>query len=317
MINLPIFESLEKSQRILIAGAGGGFDIYAGLPLYLMLKEVGKDVHLANLSFTNLSLVPDERPSPALVPVTADTVHEPIYFPELYLAQWFRAVRDEEVTVYSFEKCGVQPVLEAYKWLQSKFNFDTVVLVDGGTDILMRGDEVGLGTPIEDMTSLSAVSQLEGVETKIVACLGFGVDHFHGVQNSCTFQAISELTEMDGFLGSFSLVNSMESAKQYMDACKFAFTEMPHHISIVNASIMTALRGKYGDVHFTPRTHGSTLWINPLMSVYWYFKLPVVADRCLYLDELKETETLQDVKEAIRRGAYLKTEIRRGPFIPQ
>ncbi|MFF7988525.1 hypothetical protein ACFZDG_01885 [Kitasatospora xanthocidica] len=38
-----------------------------------------------------------------------------------------------------------------------------VLLVDGGTDILMRGDEAGLGTPEEDMASLAAVAGLREV----------------------------------------------------------------------------------------------------------------------------------------------------------
>lgn len=42
------------------------------------------------------------------------------------------------------------------------------VLVDGGTDILMRGDEAELGTPTEDATSLAAVSTLtRSVATKM------------------------------------------------------------------------------------------------------------------------------------------------------
>jgi len=32
-LNLPILDKLDGCERILIAGAGGGFDIFAGLPL--------------------------------------------------------------------------------------------------------------------------------------------------------------------------------------------------------------------------------------------------------------------------------------------
>ena len=41
-----------------------------------------------------------------------------------------------------------------------------MVLVDGGTDSLMRGDEVGSGTPEEDTASLAAVNALWGVPDK-------------------------------------------------------------------------------------------------------------------------------------------------------
>ena len=47
-------EALECSQTVLIAGAGGGFDVYAGLPIYHRLRSIGKQAYLANLSFTHL-----------------------------------------------------------------------------------------------------------------------------------------------------------------------------------------------------------------------------------------------------------------------
>jgi len=31
---IPIFEELKESKSILLAGAGGGFDIFSGIPLY-------------------------------------------------------------------------------------------------------------------------------------------------------------------------------------------------------------------------------------------------------------------------------------------
>jgi hypothetical protein len=47
-----LFTRLRDARRVLIAG--GGFDVYAGLPLALALRASGKEVHLANLSFADL-----------------------------------------------------------------------------------------------------------------------------------------------------------------------------------------------------------------------------------------------------------------------
>ncbi|GAB3876495.1 hypothetical protein GCM10029964_023510 [Kibdelosporangium lantanae] len=51
----PLFTRLAPASRVLVAGAGGGFDVYAGLPLAVGLTALGKEVHLANLSFADLS----------------------------------------------------------------------------------------------------------------------------------------------------------------------------------------------------------------------------------------------------------------------
>src|SRR5690349_17141972 len=50
----PLLTRLRAADRILVAGAGGGFDVYAGLPIALALRAAGKEVHLANLSFSHL-----------------------------------------------------------------------------------------------------------------------------------------------------------------------------------------------------------------------------------------------------------------------
>ncbi|WP_344507536.1 hypothetical protein [Dactylosporangium maewongense] len=57
----PLFAALAPARNVLIAGAGGGFDVYAGLPLALALWEGGTRVHLASLSFSQLEL-PVPRP---------------------------------------------------------------------------------------------------------------------------------------------------------------------------------------------------------------------------------------------------------------
>ncbi|MFJ1866338.1 hypothetical protein ACIOD1_17055 [Streptomyces sp. NPDC088097] len=56
----PLFARLANVERILVAGAGGGFDVYSGLPIALSLLHQGKEVHLANLSFSALAGLPSQ-----------------------------------------------------------------------------------------------------------------------------------------------------------------------------------------------------------------------------------------------------------------
>ena len=295
MLELPFFKELEKAQNILLAGAGGGFDIFSGLPLYFALEAAGKQVHLANLSFSFLppsQVTKEVRLSPSLLKVTADTSLLNDYFPERFLAEWFRK-QGKETPIYCFERTGVKPLLASYKALVKDLGVDTIILVDGGTDSLMRGDEAGLGTPHEDIASILAVNEL-AVEHKMLACLGFGVDHFHGVCHAQFLEAVAELTSRHGYLGMFSLLREMPEVQLYRDATQSVFNSMPQQISIVSSSIISALDGRYGDHHATIRTQYSKLWINPLMPVYWCFQLPQVAERILYRNAMMNTETFSD-----------------------
>ncbi len=289
-----LFSRLESARSVLIAGAGGGFDVFAGLPIALALAEAGKRVSLANLSFTNLQETSATWIAPHLALVTPESFGEEHYFPERALACWL-AARGLPAEVYAFDKVGVRPMRDAYQALCQKIEPDAIVLVDGGTDILMFGDEAGLGTPQEDMTSLAAVLALEHVPARLVACIGFGVDAYHGVCHAHFLENVATLERDGAYLGAFSLPRSSREGEAFLDAVEFAKQMTPRRPSIVNGSIAGAVAGEFGDAQFTTRTTGSELFINPLMGIYFAFDLPGLARRSLYLERLHDTETAFDV----------------------
>lgn len=302
LYELPTFGKLAKAKRILVAGAGGGFDIYAGLPLALALRTLGKEVFLANLTFTYLDGTNAPWLAPNVAVVSPETEGEPKYFPERTLARWLRR-RGEPCTVYAFEKVGVTPMRSAYRALCEHLDADAVVLADGGTDILMRGDEAGLGTPQEDATSLAAVSGLD-VPIRLVTCIGFGVDAYHGVCHAHFLENVAALEREGGYLGAFSVSPSTREGAAFVDAVRDATESTPSRPSIVNGSIAAAVRGEFGDVQFTDRTRGSELFINPLMAIYFAFDLAAVARRSLYLRAIEHTQDVFEVSaiiEAFRR----------------
>jgi hypothetical protein len=62
---------------------------------------------------------------------------------------------------------------------------------------------------------------------------------------------------------------------------------------------------EFGDVQFTRRTSGSSLFVNPLMAVYFTVDLDRLAARCLYLDRIENTVGRRQVItriEAYREG---------------
>ncbi|MBH25928.1 MAG: hypothetical protein CMH57_16090 [Myxococcales bacterium] len=299
----PFFAQLDGCERILLAGMGGGFDLYCGLPLYFALRgEPGREVHLANLTFANTRRL-GPRLSEVSVEVNADSGPPDSYFPERHFCAFMRERYGEEVGVVCVERGGEVQVREAYRRLAERLELDAIVLVDGGTDSLMRGDEAGLGTPHEDALSLVAVASEEvGVEVKLMASLGFGIDAFHGVCHAHMLENVAALMQEGAFLGTVALLPQMEEARRYMEAVDYANACTPNHESIVNNSIVSALEGAYGDVHRTRRTEGGELWINPLMLLYWTFQLKPVAERLLYADVIRGTTSFNEL--IVRLEAY-------------
>ena len=133
---------------------------------------------------------------------------------------------------------------EAYQNLVAHLGVDAVVLVDGGTDILLRGDEAGLGTPEEDMTSLAAVAMLEDAD-RLVVSLGFGIDAFHGVCHAHVLENLAALDRDDGYPGALSIPSASPEARAYLDAVAHAQRTTPDRPSIVQGQIAAALRGEF------------------------------------------------------------------------
>ena len=290
----PLLEQLRQCKRTLIVGAGGGYDVFCGLPIYFWLQSRGHEVGLANLTFSPLQRLDGPWYGGGLVlDVDSETVSCGNYFPEKYLCEFLEQV-GVRANVHTILRGGVPQITAAYQEIVDVHHYDSVLLVDGGTDALMRGDEAGLGTPQEDIASIYAANQLS-LDHVFLVCLGFGVDSFHGVNHFQFLHAVADLSRAGGFLGTISLLEEWPEVEKYRQACQFVFQQMPHHPSIVNASILDAIAGKYGDVHATRRTEGSKLWINPLMAMYWAFELKSVADRCLYLDRIGEAQTMMDL----------------------
>ena len=110
ILNLPIIDQLSECDNILIAGMGGGYDVFCGLSIYFELARLGKSVHLASLSFSDIVGLDDtdETLTDTLVGVTTDIDGVFDYFPELYLAQWFDYY-GEDITIWCFAKTGARP----------------------------------------------------------------------------------------------------------------------------------------------------------------------------------------------------------------
>jgi hypothetical protein len=303
VLTLPLFQNLRSARNVLVAGAGGGFDLFSGLPLVAALSARGATVHLCSLSFTYLGATDAHHVGAGVYEVTAESRGED-YFPEKHLCSWL-AARGRPQPVWCLERQGLRPLKRAYQLLRERLGVDAVVLVDGGTDSLMRGDEAHLGTPAEDIASILAVDALD-VPTRMLVCLGFGIDRHHGVCHAQFLEGVAELTRAGAFLGAISLTREMEEVRFFEEATEHVQRHTPGRESIVCASILSALAGDFGDVHRLERTRGSgsALWINPLMTLYWGFALPAVASRILYRDWIEDTETLGELFQRIE--AYRK-----------
>lgn len=308
---IPFFKEIENSNSILISGAGGGFDIASGIPLYIYLRSKGKKVYLANLSFTHLPSTASEKVFDELYKITEESLNTH-YFPEKYILDWLHSLNEYPDFFAFSSEIGVAPLTSIYTHLRDSLNIDTLILIDGGTDSLMFGDESKVGTIVEDACSIVAATKAN-IEKCFVAAIGFGVEHDFN-HHSC-LENMSTLIESDGYLGAISITKDMPEGKAYLDMVEHLNNAMPLHQSIVVNSIYSAMTGKFGDYHSTNRTAGSIQFISALMPIMWFFDTRKIASHLSFLSLIENTETMYDVASEIQMHR-LKNKTRAHKKIP-
>jgi hypothetical protein len=307
MLTAAFNSRLSACQDVLLAGAGGGYDVAGAIPLALALRAAGKRVHLASLSFSSLraklGLQPVEG-ADRLFRMKPAHASRQVYCPEAWISRWLAEEQGWDCPVWCFEQTGVKPLLGSYEHLRRELNLDAVVLVDGGIDLILRGDETSIGTPAEDLTSLAAVAQLD-VPVKLVACVGLGAEIRNGIPHAQAFERIAALTEAGAYLGACSLSGSGEHERQYLSAMEYVFEGQSElRRSHVHAVVLRSLAGEFG-----AQPGEADVWISPLLSMYWYFNLDTVAAQNLFVGELGWTESLMQVVrylEGLRRDVDVK-----------
>jgi hypothetical protein len=300
MFAQPVVELLRKSRRILLAGCGGGYDVFGAVPLLADLMGDGREVHLASLSFCYLNALEGARQHPELpnlyeVPAAAAT--PAAYCPEAWLARFLEERLGRRWSIWSFDKTGVRPLAAAYQHLVRALDLDCIVLVDGGIDSLCRGDETSIGTPAEDLVSLAAVQQVQ-VPTRVLGCVGLGAELRDGIPHEQVFQRIAELTRAGGYLGAGALLPQTAAGKLYADAVEYVFeTQASQKRSHVHKVVLASMRGGFG-------ADGPHVWVSPLLSQYWFFDLEVVARSHLFLSSLADTTTIWDATVQIEAARH-------------
>jgi hypothetical protein len=308
-MEIPFAKAIAASRNVLIAGAGGEFDIASGIPLYLWLRGLGKAVTLANLSFTALYATDSEEICPGAYRVM-ETPCEVDYFPEKRILEWLR-LRSETPTMYAFSnKMGVILLRRAYAEVIERHAIDTLILADGGTDSLMCGDEAAVGSIVEDACSIVAAAGLP-VKNSFLAAIGFGVEH--NLNHHSCLENMAALTRDGYYLGAFSLTGDMPEGKAYLELADYLNQTISFHPSIVVNSIVSAMRGQFGDYHATWRSRSSDQFVNPMMGLYWFFRLNGVALQIRFASSIEKTETMHDVAQEFTK--YRATTKRRAALM--
>ena len=310
MSHLPADDRLFGAKRVLLLGAGGGYDVLGAVPLFIELRARGMVADFASVSFAALEslvgAVPEARAS-CLFRVDASAAATTSYCPEAWLARWLKESQAHDAPVWAFKKVGVKPLREALALLTERLETDLVVLVDGGIDLSLRGDEASIGTPAEDLASLCAVAGLN--LPSLAMCVGFGSELREGIAHAQVLERFAELQRTGAFLGANTLQLETPAGAAYRDALAFVQAgQREQRGTHVQQVVLASMEGRFG-------SPAPDVWISPLAAICWFFDVPGMAATHLFLKHLEDTQTIWDVTNVIR--ACRKTlEVRPRSVIP-
>lgn len=310
MLEQPLTDRLAGARTVLLAGCGGGYDILGAVPLAYQLRARGVRVEFASLSFSYLNglAAAQDREHPNLYAVTARAATERAYCPEAWLADWFDRELATTTTIWCFDKTGVRPLARAYRALADRLSLDAVILIDGGIDAALRGDETSLGTPSEDLASLAAATMIDRIPVAL-ACVGLSAELRDGIPHAQVFERFAALARAGGYLGAQALVGDTPAGDHYRRALEHVFAgQMQQKRSHVHDVITRALGGEFGEV-------APHVWLSPLAAMYWYFDARTVAATHLFLDQLVATDSIWEVAARIE-AAREALDVRNRTAIP-
>jgi len=291
------FLQIIPSEPILIAGCGGGYDIFTGLPIYFSLLELNIPIYLASFSFTKIELLDKhQKLSDNIYLITpGQEISESVYFPEQLLANKLN------IPIIAFAYVGGVVTLEkSYRDIIKLYNIKTIILADGGCDSILFGTEEELATPVEDMMNIFVVNKLlkdNIINLAYLSILGITAD-YHSVNPVDVKNNIDYLKNNGALVMEYRLNNRCDISKRYVDvvlACQI-------DKSIVNCSILEAINNNFGDIisHYLRNRLGENkIFIAPITSNNYIFKLSVVADSVKYLGLLDGVDDSDEIDQII------------------
>ncbi|CAF0722466.1 unnamed protein product [Adineta steineri] len=240
-LNTVTIMTSDTSKIIFLAGCGSGYDIFGALPYYFKIKS---NVTLINYTFTKHTVLSQysEQLTTLLFRIDPKT-HVPwlindLYFPEQRLAN------ELQVPIYAilcdYDQTDLQSIVDAYRYLINGRTIDELILIDGGSDVLLTGNELLLGTPVEDMSHARAVDLLSTneVKSKYIMVIGTNLEVGHGVRKSDIDARLTALSSNAIFTWLWQYEHD-DDIRRYVEI----FHRCAPRQSIVHSLICAALQG--------------------------------------------------------------------------
>ena len=177
-------EIIKSSHKALLIGIGGGGDIVGTIPTADLLEMFGIECIFGGLSWERSVFDPVPGPRTFEESKNLRKCNDVVWYANKdsststgvkFAESGFSEVYGQETLLIGIHG-GPNAIAKGILDAAQKLGADLVIGVDVGGDVIAKGDEPGLMSPLADSIMLAAFARLEQDITSLIGLFGFGSD---------------------------------------------------------------------------------------------------------------------------------------------
>jgi hypothetical protein len=301
LTNFPFF---IRGKKILLIGAGGGGDVCGCLPTYFWLQQLGAIPMLGSLTWERSEVYKNYGPVKFENITGLESIHGTVAIGNhhtkikntdiSFQASRISTVLNQTIIFLDISK-GVRTLAQDLEKFSTDQKIDFIVPIDVGGDIIARGTERGLKSPLADAMILATIHLIS--KPKLLGIFGINCD--------------GELTleEIDGYFIEFNQNNWFLGARfhepkelEYMEdiiAKAGAITEASYQP-------LRYLRGERGMV--TIRGGTRTVQLEPEIMNTYFFSVDDIFAQCPIAQAIMDCPSIELANEKLLTELKLVSE---------
>lgn len=291
---VALIQRIQAARRVLVLGIGGGGDVVGALAIARLCEALGTQSVLGGVAWERFAVDPRPGPRPveeirggerlAECAVLADaetTTDDGIAFAEAGVAGHLgaRTVLIDVTRGAVGAAGGIGAAIE-------RLECDLVLGVDVGGDVLGRGNEPGLASPLCDAVMVAAMLDIGRTRGALLGVIGAGCDGELSPEQ--VLDRVAALGRAGAWLGTLGM--SADLARELERAAKRVPTE-------ASLQVARCARGETGTVQI--RGGRREVQLGPVGALAFFFDPPAAIAELPLADAVRDSQSIDEARDAL------------------